>query len=365
MNGINRAAAAAMAFAMALSATTFTNVGAANAAPADAYLSHDDFIASQGYQDLLALGALSHTAYDSMQGLEQVSTIHMTDGQTNNVDMVVNVKTNKTDSTSTTSISAMPGVPASTSKYYFSKGHYVFNAKTYAENAGDRFVQKALALLKKPSKSWVLTTSNQPPAGITDISPAAFTSSVSQDGLASLAIAKLSPVFTQVTCSPGDLSTQQCNYGVSAFVANVGKILIDVNLTFDETGFLSAMTLNESTDPTGFAMTLSMTQKPLNGWTQTLPSPVVSESKLTATSHRLAAERNSLLSANDVKASAVLTAKYAHKTLTLAQVKTLAHNMGQKFSPIKNGIKVTTKVGGVAGSACLVISNGKATSKVC
>jgi hypothetical protein len=362
----SRVIAATAAIALAGVPAIFST-DAASATPVTPTLTYAEFAASQGYQDLMALGAQSQAAFANMQGLEQDTTVHASVTADTNVDVTVNIKTNKVDSTATTTTAPAPGVIAGTTTYYFSNGHYVFDATTFGTAFKNNTVNESLTRLGKPASSAISTTLTTAPSPFSDISPTAFTSKVSQDGLLAITLSKLNMLFTPVVCAaPTDApSTNVCNYRASAIIDSFATFFIDVELTFDSTGFMSNMTIDESTDPVGFVMNLTVSQKPLNAWTQTLPQSVVADTAITKMGRQVGAETIAGTGLNKVIAKAKTLAKKAKKPLDANFLNLAAKVLGQKATKVKGGIKVSAKWQNISGSSCAVVTKGKASVNHC
>ena len=347
-------------------------VDAAHATPVTPTLSYDDFKASQGYQDLSALGAASNRAYDAMQGLEMITTLHAKVTVEATLDMTVDIKTNKTDSTSVTTTAPSQGIIDGTTSYYYSNGRYLLDAKTYESAAKNSFntnnLPDTLKRLGKSQDTVISTNYTSPPGSLADISPAAFIAQVGQDGLSSISASKLNLLFSPIVCAaPIEApDTKVCTYRAStSALASIATIFIDVSLTFDATGFMTAMSIAESSDPVGLVFNINVSLAPLNGWTQTLPTNVVADTQVIAMGRQLNAETIASSQANKVVAKAKVLAKKSKAKLTPTHLTQAAKLLKQKFAKIKGGVKVSTKWLGVPGNACAVVAKGKVSVKPC
>ena len=350
--------------ALALAGSVLSVSTPANAAGATPTLTYSDLIQSPGFQHVAALSAASQTAFSKADSMQVTSVVHATTGPGTTADVTVDVRTNHSSAMSTT-LTSVNGGKATASTYYFDSGAYIFDQKTYASKFGQTNVANSLKILNKPSNSFI--SSPTAPAGIANINPAYLFESTGQNGITSLSNYLGSMLFSDAVCVTTLLTpnTELCTYSASVSVPSMGSLLVDVALTY-ESGLLSTMSVSETSDPSGFELTMSIAIKELSGWAPALPASVVpADSVKTAAPNLKNAQDMVIAMAKSIANSSNADSKKAKKPVTLGTLKTLIKHVGQRYSTIKNGFKLKSDTTGVVGFACLTVVNGKANAKVC
>ncbi len=366
-----RTTASMLATALAFVAT-ITGVNAQSATADTPSLTYSQFQATQGFTDLSAAAARSATYLATLQGMSQTMNIsEFVSGFSVGFD--AQIAATRTASSAHVSVSNGIG-PSQTVDYFFQNGSYLQSIVDYLNgDVGVNNASAALARLGKKSATMVITPTPPDMNGVIPIDPATLFSPSSQDPLFSLlgssGVSTDNMLFSDVTSAPSQSDAQSTTYTYSGQLTLAGlnsPLVFNSSLTFNADGFMTAATVDESA---GSALTLniSVTQAANNAIVLNMPvSPVtVSSDALAAMSTKIDIEIILTPRAKAIAAKAKLLAKKAKTATTAAKLIAAAKALKYKYTAVKNGVKVSAKMGGSTGSMCVTALKGKIAINHC
>lgn len=352
-------------------AVTLSGVSAESARADAATLTYSEFMATPEYATLNAANANNVSAVGFTSGMDITMDITTTVLKVNVVNLRAIIAVNKTTSwVQVYELDDKGNITQNKTDYYFGNSTYIQDLDTF--QAGDSKVANlpaVLARLSKPNANAVSSAKGTAPDAIGDISPTAIFASAAEDPLAAKnGFDGTGMYFTNITVGHDGDGRTTYTFQSELPVGSSGNILnASYSETFNTFGLLTGQTIETSVTSGNVSISVAVTQSAHNDITVPCPQPYVTvdQNQLIAMGHKVEAEKLVTGKANSIAAVAKSLAKSTHAALALKHLTLAAKTLGAKTTSVKNGIKLTAKSKGVAGSMCVTIAKGKTAVNHC
>ena len=363
-----------VALAMLASVGLITTVGtSANAAPGT--MTYTEFLNSTGYQ---LLSAENTATANYLSTVNNVRILNTTVGMIGNTEASrIEIELLSTKTSSKVSLKMVTaGVETAQPGFTFANGYAYVPSDTALVRPELKNGAAALARLAKSQASDVRMTQAEAGADFTQYTPDAILGGGAIDPLGKVTdnagasdLATLQGLtFSEVTTSPNATEPTWTDYEFTATLDNGGLLpatdMVIVS-TYDQNHVFQKQKL--SMNVLGMVLESTTTIEILDQLT-IAPVPAanyVDWSSLVAMGKRISAEKSLASKAKALSSKAAALAKSSKKTLSATQLAAAAKALKYSVTTVKNGVKLTAKYQGQAGSVCVTAVKGKPVTGNC
>jgi len=350
---------------VAISSLALTFASLIPAQAADTSLTYLQFTATQGYKDLLAAADLNSAKLATATGLN--IDLEMTSGS--QVVIQGNVKATKT------AVSSTMTMEGETRAVSFFDGAYYLGFESAATELNAK--NKKLIGKRLPStavKNIKFVGAPEDTGSFMDIDPSSIFSGQSSssfiDSVMSIDMSKFS--FGEVVKSANPLDPTSTDYKIEVKYTDLqtGMSLEMVTTqTFNSEGFQTSTLIDQKVLLFGMTVTSNtkLTTTVDNTLVLTAPDAAtyITSAKFASLDKQISAETALKPNASKIVTKAKALAKSAKKPLSGKHLASAAKALKINVKSVTNGIKLTGKYKGVAGSLCVSAVKGVATTKNC